>query len=114
VEDAPKVLGHAFMSKWAVGARSSGGHHGLGVGVPAKWREQKTTSTYILRLRRNSKGVCNDVTEANYHHHFPWRAMRFDGSGSAAGGASAPGNGGGTFVARVHTGEHHCHPLCAL
>jgi hypothetical protein len=42
------------------------------------------------------------------------RAMRFDGSGSAAGGASAPGDGGGTFVARVHTGEHHCHPLCAL
>jgi hypothetical protein len=22
-------------------------------GVPAKWREQKTTSTHILRLRRN-------------------------------------------------------------
>ena len=44
------------------------------------------------------------------------RAMRFDGSGSAAGGASAPapGNGGGTFVARVRTGEYHCHPLCAL
>jgi hypothetical protein len=42
------------------------------------------------------------------------RAMRFDGSGSATGGASAPGNGGGTFVARVRTGEHHCHPLCAL
>jgi ABC-type sulfate/molybdate transport systems ATPase subunit len=42
------------------------------------------------------------------------RAMRFDGSGSAAGGVSAPGDGGGTFVARVHTGEHHCHPLCTL
>jgi hypothetical protein len=42
------------------------------------------------------------------------RAMRFDGSGSAAGGANAPGNEGGTFVARVRTGEHHCHPLCAL
>jgi len=32
VEDAPKVLGHAFISKWAVGARASGGHHGLGLG----------------------------------------------------------------------------------
>ena len=44
------------------------------------------------------------------------RAMRFEGSGSTAGGASAPapGDGGGTFVARVRTGEHHCHPLCAL
>ena len=31
------------------------------------------------------------------------RAMRIDGSGSAAGGASAPGDGGGTFVARVRT-----------
>ncbi len=42
------------------------------------------------------------------------RAMRFDGSGSAAGGVSAPGEGGGTFVARVRMGEHHCHPLCSL
>ena len=32
MEDAPKVLGHAFISKWAVGARASGGHHGLGGG----------------------------------------------------------------------------------
>jgi len=30
VEDAPKVLGHAFISKWAIGARASGGHHGWG------------------------------------------------------------------------------------
>jgi len=31
-------------------------------GLPAKWREQKTTSTYILRLHRNSKGVpCNPL-----------------------------------------------------
>ena len=33
MEDAPKVLGHAFISKWAVGARASGGHHGLGGGT---------------------------------------------------------------------------------
>jgi len=30
VEDAPKVSRHAFISKWAFGARASGGHHGLG------------------------------------------------------------------------------------
>ncbi len=35
-----------------VGARGSGGHHGLG-GVPTKWREQKSTITHILKLRRN-------------------------------------------------------------
>jgi hypothetical protein len=34
-------------------------------GAPAKWREQKTTSTYILRLCRNSKGVPCNVTEAS-------------------------------------------------
>jgi len=33
VEDAPKVLRHAFISKWAFGARASGGHHGLGGGT---------------------------------------------------------------------------------
>jgi len=32
VEDAPKVLEHAFISKWAVGARASGGHYGYGQG----------------------------------------------------------------------------------
>ena len=32
-EDAPKVLRHAFISKWAFGARASGGHHGLGGGT---------------------------------------------------------------------------------
>ena len=47
VEGAPKVSGHASISYWAVGARGSGGHHGLG-GVPTKWREHKSTSTYIL------------------------------------------------------------------
>jgi len=26
-------------------------------GVPTKWREQKSTNTYILKLRRNSMGV---------------------------------------------------------
>ena len=29
-EDTPKVLGHASISKWAVGARTSGGHHSWG------------------------------------------------------------------------------------
>ena len=33
MEDAPKVLGHAFISKLAVGARASGRHHGLGGGT---------------------------------------------------------------------------------
>ena len=30
VEDAPKVLGHASISKGAVGATAGGGHHGQG------------------------------------------------------------------------------------
>ncbi len=29
----PKVSGHASISKWAVGARGSGGHNGLGGGT---------------------------------------------------------------------------------
>ena len=33
VEGAPKVPGHASFSSWAVGARGSGGHHGLGGGT---------------------------------------------------------------------------------
>jgi hypothetical protein len=34
-------------------------------GVPTKWREQKSTSTYILKLRRNSTGVPYYVTESS-------------------------------------------------
>ena len=54
-----------------------GGPLGLGgaadtmvwVGVPTKWQEQKSTSTYILKLRRNSKGVPYNVTQASSHRH---------------------------------------------
>jgi hypothetical protein len=38
-------------------------------GVPTKWREQKSTSTYILNLRRNSTGVPYYVTEASSCRH---------------------------------------------
>ena len=38
-------------------------------GVPTKWREQKSTSTYILKLRRNSTGVPYYVTESSSSHH---------------------------------------------
>jgi hypothetical protein len=38
-------------------------------GVPTKWREQKSTSTYILKLRRNSTGVPWYVTEASSRRH---------------------------------------------
>ena len=38
-------------------------------GVPTKWREQKSTSTYILKLRRNSMGVPYFVTKASSHRH---------------------------------------------
>jgi hypothetical protein len=33
VEDAPKVLGHASISKGAVGAMAGGGYHGQGGGT---------------------------------------------------------------------------------
>ena len=39
------------------------------VGVPTKWREQKTTSTHILKLRRNSTGVPYFVTKASSRRH---------------------------------------------
>jgi hypothetical protein len=39
VEDALKVLVHAFISKGAVGATAGGRHHGHG--GTRKWREQK-------------------------------------------------------------------------
>ncbi len=39
VEDAPKVLGHASISKGAVGATAGSGHHSQ-VGLIRKWREQ--------------------------------------------------------------------------
>ena len=38
-------------------------------GVPTKWWEQKSTSTYILKLRRNSTRVPYFVTEASSHRH---------------------------------------------
>jgi len=38
-------------------------------GVPTKWREQKSTSAYILKLRRNSTGVPYFVTESSSRHH---------------------------------------------
>ena len=38
-------------------------------GVPTKWREQKSTSTYILKLCRNSKGVHYFVTKASSRCH---------------------------------------------
>jgi hypothetical protein len=38
-------------------------------GVPTKWWEQKSTSTYILKLRRNSTGVPYFVTEASSRRH---------------------------------------------
>jgi hypothetical protein len=34
-------------------------------GVPTKWREQKSTSTYILKPRRNSTGVPYYVTKSS-------------------------------------------------
>jgi hypothetical protein len=40
-----------------------------GGGVPTKWREQKSMSTYILKLRRNSTGVPYYVTEASSRRH---------------------------------------------
>ena len=39
------------------------------VGVPTKWREQKSTSTYILKLCRNSMGVPYNHTEASSRRH---------------------------------------------
>jgi hypothetical protein len=47
-----------------IGRGASGRLHGLGGGVPAKWREQKIMRTYIQRLHRNSKGVLCNNTEA--------------------------------------------------
>ena len=38
-------------------------------GVPTKWWEQKSTSTYILKLRRNSTREPYFVTEASSHRH---------------------------------------------
>ena len=43
----------------------------VGGGVPTKWREQKSTSTYILKLRRNSTGVPYFVTKASSRGHSP-------------------------------------------
>ncbi len=55
VEDAPKVLGHASISKEVVGATAGGGHHGQG-GV-----HKKMAGTIIigrnLVLQRNSSGA---------------------------------------------------------
>jgi hypothetical protein len=42
VEDALKVLGHASISKGAVGAMAGGGHHGQGGG------HKKTAGTIII------------------------------------------------------------------
>jgi ABC-type multidrug transport system ATPase subunit len=86
------------------------------------WR---TTAAAPLRRRRTGGGTstmrlliesCDAEASAKRieDEDAAEQAMRFDGSGSAADGASAPGDGGGTFVARVRTGEHHCHPLCAV
>jgi hypothetical protein len=47
VEDAPKVLGHASISKGAVGATAGGGHHGQGGG------HKKIAGTIIIG--RNSE-----------------------------------------------------------
>ena len=54
-EDAPKVLGHASISKLAVGARTSGGHHGWG-GVPYKWGGHVGTSKIYVGIGTISLG----------------------------------------------------------
>ena len=38
-------------------------------GGPTKWREQKSTSTHILKLRRNSTGLPFYVTDSSSRHH---------------------------------------------
>ncbi len=45
VEDAPKVLGHASISKGAVGATAGGGHHGQGT-------TSRQASTAFLREKK--------------------------------------------------------------
>ncbi len=48
----------------------------VGGGVPTKWREQKSTSTYILKLRRNSAGVPYFITKASSRCHSPPPQLR--------------------------------------
>ena len=63
VKDAPKLLGHASISKWAAGARAEWQPSWSGGGVPMKWQEHKSTGTKILKLSRNSTGRSYIITE---------------------------------------------------
>ncbi len=61
-------MGHASISYWPLGLGGAADTMVWG-GVPTKWREQKSTSTYILKLRRNAAGVPYFATEASSHCH---------------------------------------------
>ena len=63
MKDAPKLLGHASISKWAAGARAEWQPSWSGGGVPMKWQEHKSTGTKILKLSRNSTGRSYIITE---------------------------------------------------
>ena len=94
VEGAPKV----FPS----GPFGLGGAAGtmVWVGVPTKWREQKSTSTYIVKLRRNSTGVPYFVT-ASSRRHCHCRCL------------CSPLTTPTTTVARLHRRRcHHRHRHC--
>ena len=57
-EDAPKVLGHGSIFKWAVAA--SEWRTPWSVGVPAKWREKMYVGNQYI-LHRNSTGGGNNL-----------------------------------------------------
>jgi len=78
-----KSMGIVPMHEWKVPLKYRGtlpyssGPLGLGQvadtmvwgGVPTRWWEQKSTSTYILKLHRNSMGVPYYVSVASSHRH---------------------------------------------
>ena len=56
VKGAPKVSGHASIPSGPLGLGGAADTMVWG-GGPTKWREQKSTSTYIRKLHRNFTGV---------------------------------------------------------